>query len=61
MNQKRKDFKLILWNDYDSNLINSDTFEYFINCLHKCNDNEIYGLFLGYQYIRRFNIEKIYS
>ena len=47
MNNKRKDFKTILWNDYDEGNIGADTFEYFMMCMHKCNDNELYGLFLG--------------
>ena len=59
MNKKRKDFKTILWNDYDEGNITADTFDYFMECLHKCNDNELYGLFLGYQYIKNMNLKEI--
>lgn len=59
MNQKRKDIKTILWNDYDADIISSDTFEYFMNCLHKCNDNELYGLYLGYMYVKNINLKEI--
>ena len=45
MSNKRKDFKTILWNDYDAGAIAPDTFDYFITCMGKCNDNELYGLF----------------
>ena len=57
MSNKRKEFKTILWDDYDSGAIAPDTFDYFITCMSKCNDNELYGLFLGYQYIKSKNLE----
>ena len=59
MNQKRKDFKMLLWTDYDEGIISSDTFEYFIKCLSKCNDSELYGLFLGYQYVKNIHLKEL--
>ena len=59
MNNKRKDFKAILWTDYDESNITADTFDYFMECLHKCNDNELYGLFLGYQFIKNMNLKEL--
>ena len=59
MNNKRKDLKTLLWTDYDEGNISADTFDYFMMCLHICNDNELYGLFLGYQYIKNMNLKEI--
>ena len=57
MSNKRKEFKSILWNDYDEGAIAPDTFDYFMSCISKCKENELYGLFLGYQYIKNKNLE----
>ena len=57
MSNKRKEFKTILWDDYEEGAIDPDAFDYFMSCISKCKDNELYGLFLGYQYIKNKNLE----
>ena len=59
MSNKRKEFKSILWDDYEEGVVNPATFDYFMSCMSKCNDNELYGLFLGYQYIKNINLREM--